>query len=1216
MKTSLVCWLCAAVLSADAAFDEVTAERYPDADAVLVDELERVEYKPDGTSETWAESWTKILTEKGRREESSTSLDYSKRYGMGEIVYVGAIGADGQERAVDVSKTTKESTDNASMASNIYDPLDRKIVCRIPGLKVGDVVHLKTHRKTFKPRTEGKWADLSVMEWSCPIVRSRYEVKAPASLPIRRKAVRHPLGNVVASERKLDDGSVLHTFVATNSPQAFPEPVMPPLYTQVQCVRLSTAESWQDISRWYWDLCQGHLAKTNAAMVAKVNELGRDMRALFKFVSQEIRYMGLTMEDTSPGYAPHDVDVTFDNRYGVCRDKAGLLVAMLRLAGFRAFPVLIHVGAKLDPEVPQPFFNHAIVAVEQSNNPNNRTIEQYLLMDPTNENTKDLFPAYLGNNSYLVCRPEGEDLRVSPVAPATENAVGVVSKGRVSKDGSVVLENDIRFGGVNDTVYRGAFARRKPEDRAKFFEKLLKAISPSAELVKCEIEPLDMRDTERALTVKLVSKLPEMVLEGERRDELAVPLVSKGLGYVNFLLEGNTSLEKRKYPLVLDTTASVRETLALDFAAALGQVQTLPPDLRLDGGHAYARTFAVTGGTLTVSRTMAVDAVEFDPAGYQAIRENIKRIEAAERRRPTFARDALKEADVRVLLDRVETTTFSDRSWVTTNTLVKEVLTYAGKKKSAELKLNFNPTWKRVEVLSASVSNRNGKVSVVSPKEMNVMDCGWAASAPRYPAGKILVVSLPSVEIGSVISVQTVTTVSNAPSAFYATYSFDTFEPVDRRVVRVDDWSREAKDLKRLPNEPGQPDGSLWRDQVIVSRCAFEPIELCLAELDPAEIGLANVTNLVEIRDWMAKHVKVAGPAMYDVPLARQLTEPSVVVKERYATRLDYVRTLCALLRGAGCDADVVLVNPNADEPEAIRRRERCEKPNVRAFATALCRVRETTGGFLGFGGETRELYLGTESEYAPLGATAYSGSDFFDPVTGEFGVVPEPAEELRPYDCETDEFVVRENGAVDLTVENVQHGPGVAAFRRKYAEILPEDRSRLHQKILGAVAQAASATSELEADFTGYPARRKFSCFIPDYATVDGETITLQLPPFVSPLPAYTGTLRRSPFAVDAVEKSCEKVVVKFPEGFTEIEHLPQEFTFADPADARRPWLTAKVTQSVKDGVLTVEIVRDTFKRPDAWYGPETFELVRDWRRIASSRANRTIVVRRPINR
>ena len=75
--------------------------------------------------------------------------------------------------------------------------------------------------------------------------------------------------------------------------------------------------------------------------------------------------MGLTLEDVSPGYAPHDVHITFDNRYGVCRDKAALLVAMLRIAGFEAYPVLIHVGPKKDEDVPLPYFNHAIAAVAQ-----------------------------------------------------------------------------------------------------------------------------------------------------------------------------------------------------------------------------------------------------------------------------------------------------------------------------------------------------------------------------------------------------------------------------------------------------------------------------------------------------------------------------------------------------------------------------------------------------------------------------------------------------------------------------------------------------------------------------------------------------------------------------------------------------------------------------------------------------------------------------------
>ena len=1203
--------------------DDVTAERFPDADTVIVNEIEKVEYHPDGTYETTDESWTKILTEKGRRDESTTTLDYSRRYGEGAIVYVGAIGTNGEEREIDVSKTTKESTDNASMSSNIYDPLDRKIVCRIPGLAVGETVHVKTRRKMTRARTERKWADLSVMEWTCPIVRATYEVKAPAELPIRKKAIRNPLGNIVASERKLDDGSVLHTFVVTNSAQAFPEPDMPPMYTQVQNVRLSTAADWPEISKWYWELCAAHLAKTNAAMVAKVRELTKDLRRetkdavirrIFKFVSQEVRYMGLTMEDTSPGYSPHDVDITFDNRYGVCRDKAALLVTMLRLAGFKAFPVLINVGAKLDPEVPQPFFNHAIAAVEAG-------WGKYILMDPTNENAKDLFPAYLGNSSYLVARPEGETLLTSPVESPERNSLDVATEATLSKDGSLFVESDIRFGGINDIAYRHALVRRKPEDRVKLFERLVKGIAPGAELVRCEIEPKDMRDTEKPVRVRLASRLPEMTLRGETRDELNVPFLSKGLGVVNFILEGNTSLEKRKYALALDSTARVRETVKVDLAGSLGAALELPKDERNEeGGFRYDRRFSLTNGTLSAERTLSIAAVEFSPDGYQALREEIKRVEAAERKRPVFAADGLAEAHVRILLDSSEATVLSDREWIVTNTVVKEVLSYDGKKKSAELKFNYNPTWKNVELVSAVVSNRDGRTYAVSAKEMNVMDCAWAAAAPRYPAGKLLVVNLPSVEIGSVISYASVITVTNAPAPFYAVYNFDAPEPVDRRVARVNDWKRDVRNLKRLPNEPGQPYASLWRDQEIVSFCRFREIDLQVGEVDPETVGVLTgdtrretCATVKAIRDWMAKNVKVVGPALYDLPLDRQLTPPETVVAERYATRLDYVRTMCALLRGAGCDADVVLGTINEDDPEIIRNRDKYGKPDVREFASALCRVRVTEGGFLGFFGETKTYFIGTENEYTPLGATVYVGSDFFDPESAEFGVVTVPDEALKPFDGASTDITVRENGAVDMVVEATKRGPGVGSFRKKYAEMLPEDRSRHHQELLGGIAQAASATGELETDVEGYPARRAFACYVPDYATVGKDAITIQVPALDCPVPNYTGTVRRSPFAVEAEENESQVVTVRFPEGYTEIEHLPESFTFADPSDPSRPWLEATVTSEVKDGVLTVKIGRRTCKRHYTWHAASLFGLVRDWRRIGTSRSNRTISVRKP---
>ena len=47
-------------------------------------------------------------------------------------------------------------------------------------------------------------------------------------------------------------------------------------------------------------------------------------------------------------------------------------------------------------------------------------------------------------------------------------------------------------------------------------------------------------------------------------------------------------------------------------------------------------------------------------------------------------------------------------------------------------------------------------------------------------------------------------------------------------------------------------------------------------------------------------------------------------------------------------------------------------------------------------------------------------------------------------------------------------------------------------------------------------------------------------------------------------------------------------------------------------DGRLAVTVSRRIRKRGTTWYRPEMYELVKDWRRIATSRGNRTLTVRR----
>ena len=1211
--------LCAARGTAD----ELTSERYPDADTVIVDDRIETVYQADGTYVTTDEDWVKALTEKGRRALSTISLDYSLRYGKGEIVLVEIIGADGKARAVDFAKTLKEATDNSASSMNIYDPLDKTLSCAVPGLKVGETRHVITRREATKSRVKDQWADIDLFESTDPIVRTSVKIDGPLSRPLRNIAVRHPLGNVESSV--VTNGErVVYAWTAKDSPQMFPEPSMPPFWTQGQHLRVSTAESWPQLSKWYWELSLPHLEKTNAAMSNKVEEIvratNRDtqaasldlVKAIYKFVSQEVRYMGLTMEDTSPGYAPHDVSLTFDNRYGVCRDKAALLVAMLRIAGFEAYPVLISAGrAKMDEEVPSPFFNHAIAAAKVDG--------EYVLMDPTDESSRDLLPSYLSDCSYLVATPEGDMLRTSPVVPPEKNAVAVSGKGRLAKDGSLLVEYSLAFRGLNDNAYRRHLLSLKPEERRDFFEKVATGVASGAELLRCEISPKDLQDTASELKAEILVKFPEAILKGETRDEMSVPTLSAALGTANWLLEGRTALEQRKYPLKLSSTASTEERLEIDLGGAVGETVSLPADETIDGGYSFSRSFSRDGDTLVFSRRLSIGAVEFSPEEYSELREKIKRVEKAERAKPAFAKNRLANANERIV-SRTLTYDLTDSfSWVSTNTVVKEILTYDGKKNAAELKFSYNPTWKNVELVSASVSNRNGQVVFAGEKETNVLDADWVASAPRYPASKELVVNLPSVEVGSFVSYTVVTTVKGSPMPFYATFYFDTFTPTDFLSVRIGDWKREVVKPKLLADEPMLPPGQLWRDHRTESRGDFKSAAeryraLDPEPLDPSEILAEDFTSpstqekpsdLLRIRDWMARHIRRVGPAFGEIRLEDHIVDPKTVLKERYATRVGYIRTLCALLKGAGYDADIVFAGDTAQmEPELIVL-DVFAHPNVARFKYALCRVRVRTGGFLWWGGETTTYFLGAENEYTPLGATAFNGSLFLDPQTGDFGAVAVPDAKLRAKEEEELNFTVRENGAVDLDYSLERWGYAAGTSRKRYAEMLPELRSRHFQQLLGSIAQAASATRELETDTEGYPFSLSFSAFVPGMAVVAGDAISLDVPQLAERLFALTGSARENPVGVEGEDTEKSTIfTIRFPEGYTEIEHIPASFCF--------DWYAARTYSRVEDGAAVVEIEVMRRAHRAGWYPSDHAALFRERNRIAGSQANSTIVVRR----
>ena len=1260
----------AAVYSASEA---VTAEKYPDADAVTIDERVHERYEADGSSVSWDDEWVKCLTEKGRRELSSASYWFSLRYGDVTVQCVEIVDAQGNVRTVDFSKTLKEATDNDSMDANIYDPLDKNVSFRVPDIKIGEIRHVRFCRRLLKPRCQGEWAGIELFEDMRPIIKTVVTVDSPAEKPLAHAALRRPLaGHEVACSKPeaLAGGRTLLRWTATHVPQAFAEPSMPSFYTQAQHLRLSTTKTWSDVSRWYWNLCKPHLAAGNEAMTNKVAGLVRGLdgrmdkiRSIFRFVSQEIRYMGLTLEDTSPGYAPHDVCLTFDNRYGVCRDKAALLVEMLRIAGIPAYPTLINVGPKLDPVVPMPYFNHAIVAVDAEAPAGGSGGCEYILMDPTNEAAKDIFPAYLMNRSYLVAREDGEGLKVSPVEDPAHNRVDVNTRGSLQPDGSLQLKSEIRFFGYNDNMYRHTFLGMSPEERRTLFEEIVRAVAAGAEIDSFELRPSDLRDTEKPLEADVSFRVPESLVTGETRDSLSVPFLSSRLSLARRILKGKTALEERRFTLALPLTASGEETVEIELGSGVGAVRRLPAAVSVGAGEGYSfrRSFEVKDGVLLARRAERLCAVEFEPREYSDLREHLKDQETLEKPVPLFEKNRVAGADIRTVRND-RTVRLSDaRNYVVTNRFVREILTYDGKKSNSELTFTFNPEWESVEIVSATVESASGKTSAVTEKEINVMDAGWVGSAPRYPASKIMVVNLPAVEIGSIVDVTVARTARNAPVPFHETYSFDSVNPIVSKTVSVFTpekiftagiraefksepgecsygWS--VEDAKCVPREPSQPPIPLWRPYASASavRWGAYGAELSSALAGARKAGSSEAKalamKLVEgitdpsdriaaIRKHVCRKVKVSGPGLLEVPFDRAFSAPDRALADGYASAADWTNLMLTMLEAVGFDCTYLLSADDADGFREMTELSRDGAPNPDAFSSPFVRAvwRGSRRGFFarlfGIGKDKEDLvfWVAQENEFVPPEASSCFGDSYFDPESAEFGRVPEAKGDWGRRSTVLRRFDVRLNGAADVDVVEKIYGAEVGKFRKRYEEMLGEVRRRHYRALLGALSENATATKDLVTDVKGYPAERAYSAYIPGFAVADGDEITLKLPGFGGEPFNVGGPERKSPISV--MPRADETVVCEiiFPEGYTEVEHLPESFSFANPLEdsAKGEWIECGVESEIgTDRRLRVKVEAKSSRRPPAILPKTFFPLFKEWNRISVSVPERTITVRR----
>ncbi|MFT3867793.1 MAG: transglutaminase family protein [Nibricoccus sp.] len=129
---------------------------------------------------------------------------------------------------------------------------------------------------------------------------------------------------------------------------------------------VSSLPSWESFAEWYRRLASG-ADEVGPSVKELAAQIGRDhadragrIRAAFERVTT-LRYVATEMG--VGGLRPRTPEQVWQQRYGDCKDKANLLVAVLRLLGIEAGFVLVNRGDVTFTEFPGWQFNHAIAHV-------------------------------------------------------------------------------------------------------------------------------------------------------------------------------------------------------------------------------------------------------------------------------------------------------------------------------------------------------------------------------------------------------------------------------------------------------------------------------------------------------------------------------------------------------------------------------------------------------------------------------------------------------------------------------------------------------------------------------------------------------------------------------------------------------------------------------------------------------------------------------------
>lgn len=366
-----------------------------------------------------------------------TSIQYSPSSEALHILHARCWKPNGETQEVqDLGDRQTED----SPASMYYGTRTHQL--RFPALERGDVVEIEySLSPTLSSSPYGSYfGELVFFAGDRPAELKRYVLIAPARQTIYAHAEKlQPAAVTARGDSRISVWEARHVAGLVREARS------PGMTELAPYLHVSTFAGWQQLGRWYADLIRPQFAldaplqQALTSLLAGKHSDREKIAAIQDFVLRSTHYVA--QEFGVYSYKPYPVAQTYARRFGDCKDKASLMIALLRAGGIEAQIALVRTRS-LGDVITQPasvaLFDHAIVYIPKYN----------LWLDGTAEYALRELPLEDQGALALTVGLDGTaQLRHTPLSRAADNFTRHTIHAQLSADGM------IRFSG--STVARG-----------------------------------------------------------------------------------------------------------------------------------------------------------------------------------------------------------------------------------------------------------------------------------------------------------------------------------------------------------------------------------------------------------------------------------------------------------------------------------------------------------------------------------------------------------------------------------------------------------------------------------------------------------------------------------------------------------------------------------------------------------------------------------------